>query len=88
MVHFLAVASANKSVDVTSWSRVAGSRQRLLGSCKSCHHRWLVELRLTECRAIEGMRRLVAKFPDGYEGYVATNEARGKRDSGKFAEDV
>ncbi|KAI4606727.1 hypothetical protein J4E80_010039 [Alternaria sp. BMP 0032] len=38
--------------------------------------------------AIEGMRRLVAKFPDGYEGYVATSEARGKRDSGKFAEDV
>ncbi|KAI4909724.1 hypothetical protein J4E85_011546 [Alternaria conjuncta] len=31
--------------------------------------------------AIEGMRSLVTKFPDGYEGYVAANKAKGKRDS-------
>jgi len=46
------------------------------------------QTKITRQLAIEGMRRLVAKFPDGYEGYVATSEARGKRDSGKFAEDV
>jgi len=34
------------------------------------------------------MRRLVAKYPDGYEGYVTANEAERKRDSGKFADDA
>ena len=39
---------------------------------------------LTICRAIEGMRSLVTRFPDGYEGYVAANKAKGKRDSRKL----
>ncbi|KAI4701062.1 hypothetical protein J4E89_010758 [Alternaria sp. Ai002NY15] len=34
--------------------------------------------------AIEGMRSLVTKFPDGYEGYVAANKAKGERDARKL----